>query len=200
MQNEFEFDDMRQQLQVLKNKLDKQEIVNGRLMRSSMKSKMSWIRKYLIIAIFAIPFVMFCLLPMTMAGTVSWWWYGFTFLMITADVVADWYINYIPNDAFLKGNLVETAQRLVHMKKLRKRSLIIGFAVLVFWIGWMFFELYGSASSAPSGSDTQGMSIAFMVGAGIGGVIGYILGLCLYFKMQRTNDDILRQIEEITQE
>ena len=69
MQNEFEFDDMRQQLQVLKNKLDKQEIVNGRLMRSSMKSKMSWIRKYLIIAIFAIPFVMFCLLPMTMAGT-----------------------------------------------------------------------------------------------------------------------------------
>ena len=52
MQNEFEFDDMRQQLQVLKNKLDKQEIVNGRLMRSSMKSKMSWIRKYLIIAIF----------------------------------------------------------------------------------------------------------------------------------------------------
>ena len=77
---------------------------------------------------------------------------------------------------------------------------VIQIAVSLFWIGWMFFELYGSASSAPSGSDTQGMSIAFMVGAGIGGVIGYILGLCLYFKMQRTNDDILRQIEEITQE
>ncbi len=31
-------------------------------------------------------------------------------------------------------------------------------------------------------------------------VVFLILGLCLYFKMQRTNDDILRQIEEITQE
>jgi hypothetical protein len=45
---------MRAQLGILKQKLEKQDIVNERLMRKSLKSKMSWINKYLVIVIFAI--------------------------------------------------------------------------------------------------------------------------------------------------
>ena len=48
--NEFELEDMRQQLNTLKKKLDQQEIVNDRLMRLSMKKEVNKItRRYYII-------------------------------------------------------------------------------------------------------------------------------------------------------
>ena len=40
--NTQEWEEMRLSLNALKNKLDKQEIVNDRLLRESMKSKMTW--------------------------------------------------------------------------------------------------------------------------------------------------------------
>ena len=51
--NETQFEDMRQQLNTLKKKLDEQEIVNDRLIRRSMKKTVSSInrRYYLIIAL-----------------------------------------------------------------------------------------------------------------------------------------------------
>jgi hypothetical protein len=39
-----------------------------------------------------------------------------------------------------------------------------------------------------------------MIAVGIGLVIGFPIGLYIYFKMQRTNDEIIHQIEEITKE
>ena len=137
--NHLELEQMRAQLGILKQKLEKQDIVNERLMRKSMKSKMSWINKYLVIVIFAIPFVAFAMLPMVHEMNISWWWYGFTLVMMTGSIIADWYINYMRDDVFLRGNLVETAERLSRMKRLR-----------------------------------------------------------LFFKMQRTNDEIINDIEELT--
>ena len=81
--NHLELEQMRAQLGILKQKLEKQDIVNERLMRKSMKSKMSWINKYLVIVIFAIPFVAFAMLPMVHEMNISWWWYGFTLVMMT---------------------------------------------------------------------------------------------------------------------
>ena len=41
--NNNELDVMRQQLEILKQKLNEQTIVNDRLIRKAMSSKMSWI-------------------------------------------------------------------------------------------------------------------------------------------------------------
>lgn len=192
-QNDMELENMRLQMETLKKKLDQQEIVNDRLIRQSMKSKMSWIKKYLIFGVLVIPLAAFGLLPLIMESHISWWWYGFTLLFLTADVCADWYINSIPSDAFLKDNLVDTAQKLVRMKQLRRWSTIISFIILFFWIVWLFMELWFK-------QDESFMAIPHMIGAGIGLVIGIPIGVYIYFKMQRTNDEIIHQIEEITKE
>lgn len=42
-----ELDAMREQMQLLKQKLDNQEIVNDRILRNAMSGKMSWIKKYI---------------------------------------------------------------------------------------------------------------------------------------------------------
>ena len=41
-----EFEEMRQQLDILKNKLDNQTLVNDKLIRQSMLNKMSFMKKY----------------------------------------------------------------------------------------------------------------------------------------------------------
>ena len=194
--NNFELEQMRAQLGILKQKLEKQDIVNERLMRRSMKSKMSWINKYLIFAIFVIPFVAFAMLPMVFEMNISWWWYGFTLVMLTGSVIADWFINYLRDDVFMKGNLVETAERLTRMKSLRLRQTIIGLGVVVVWLAWLFYELYMKTSAAASGTMEHGMGTSYMYGVGIGAVLGVIIGLRLFFKMQRTNDEIINDIEE----
>ena len=196
--NHLELEQMRAQLGILKQKLEKQDIVNERLMRKSMKSKMSWINKYLVIVIFAIPFVAFAMLPMVHEMNISWWWYGFTLVMMTGSIIADWYINYMRDDVFLRGNLVETAERLSRMKRLRLRQTIIGLCLIVIWLAWLFFELYTNTSAADPDSVQHVMGIGYMYGSGIGAVLGLIIGLRLCFKLQRTNDEIINDIEELT--
>ena len=196
--NNFELEQMRAQLGILKQKLEKQDIVNERLMRRSMKSKMSWINKYLIIAIFVIPFVAFAMLPMVFQMGISWWWYGFTLVMTIGSVIADWYINYLRDDVFMQDNLIETAGRLTRMKRLRLRQTIIGLGIVVVWLAWLFYELYTKTHAAGDGTVEHGMGIGYMYGVGIGAVLGGILGLKIFFKMQRTNDEIINDIEELT--
>ena len=196
--NNFELEQMRAQLGILKQKLEKQDIVNERLLRRSMKHKMSWINKYLVIIIFAIPFVAFAMLPMVMQMGISWWWYGFTLLMMTCSVVAVWYVNYLRDDVFMQGNLLETAERLTRMKRLRLRQTIIGMIVVVGWLAWLFVELYLKMQAAAPDSVEHGMGIGYMWGVAFGAVIGTIVGLKLFFKMQRTNDEIINDIEELT--
>ena len=42
-----ELEAMREQMQLLKQKLDNQEIVSDQLLRKAMSGKMSWIKKYI---------------------------------------------------------------------------------------------------------------------------------------------------------
>lgn len=195
--NMQEMEQMRSQLNLLKQKLDKQEIVNDRLMRQSMRQKMSWINKYRWLALLAIPVVALCFLPMTFQLGLSWWLYGFTVLFVAVDAVLDWYVNRTSDRDFMRGNLMETAQRLTHMKQIRSRQLLIGTIVLFVWLGWLVYEVYMAGHSAPAGSDMLPMSWGYLGGILVGGIIGLILGLTIFFKMQRTNDEIIDQIEEM---
>ena len=52
----MELEQMREQMQVLRNKLDTQEIVNEKLVKNSVKSKMSWIKKLVYFEFLLVPF------------------------------------------------------------------------------------------------------------------------------------------------
>lgn len=197
MNNMQELEDMRSALASLKNKLDKQEIVNDRLLRQSMKSKMSWIKRYLWISLCFIPIVAVCFLPMTIMLNLSWWLYGFTVVFVAGCVIADWYVNHMDSREFLTGNLTETALKLRRMKTLRMKNEIVNFVVLVVWLAWMAWEIYSKGQASPADSMERSLSMGFLVGGGIGGVIGLIIGLSIFFKMQRTNDEIIQQIEDV---
>lgn len=188
---------MRSQLNLLKQKLDSQQIVNERLMRQSMKHKMSWIDKYRWICLLFIPFVALCFLPSVREMGLSWWLYGATIVLVTVSGIADWWINRMPESEFMKGNLLETAQRLTHMKKIRSRQNIIGLIAVAIWIAWLVYEFYMAGVRAGDGSSKMALSWLYIGGVGVGAVLGLIIGLSIYFKMQRTNDEIIEQIYDL---
>lgn len=191
-----ELEQMRRQMDILKQKLDKQEIVNQQMLRHTMKSRMSWINRYRWLALLAIPFVAVCFLGMVYEGLISWWFYTFTVLMVAVSSITDFYVNRLSDKSIMNENLLELSQKLVKMKKVRKTQTIIGLIVVGMWLCWLMYEVY----TAGSGLVSKEYAKMLMVSMGIGALTGGFIGIKIYLKMQRTNDDMIQQIDELTSE
>ena len=197
--NTLELDGLRQQMTLLKEKLDKQEIVNDRLMRQAMSSKMSWIKKYIWFEIAIVPVLLLLFAAIHTLMQLSWWLYAFLAIGLIVDVVADYRINRIDKNELLSGNLVEACSKLVRMKRLRAIAFGIPMPLLLVWLAWFLYELMHSSQVAAS-EMVRGMAAGGFVGGIVGSVIGLFIGIMLLRKMQRTNDDVINQIRALNPE
>lgn len=196
--NDLQLQQMRQQMTELKQQLDKQQIVNEQLLRQSMTSKMSWIKRYIWLEMALIPILLLILAPIHAMLGLSWWLYGFLAVMLVVDVAADWRINHVDRNQLLTGNLVEASRRLTLMKKQRAWSFALGILVVIIWIVWFLYELQ-CASGMQSSDFLNGFAMGGFFGGIIGGVIGLVVAIIIFYKMQRTNDEVLAQIDQLTQ-
>lgn len=196
--NDLQLEQMRQQMTELKQQLDKQQIVNEQLLRQSMTSKMSWIKRYIWLEMALIPILLLILAPIHAMLGLSWWLYGFLAVMLVVDVAADWRINHVDRNQLLTGNLVEASRRLTLMKKQRAWSFALGILGVVIWIVWFLYELQ-CASGMQSSDFLNGFAMGGFFGGIIGGVIGLVVAIIIFYKMQRTNDEVLAQIDQLTQ-
>ena len=195
--NDQQLEQMRQQMTELKQQLDRQEIVNEQLLRQSMTSKMSWIKRYVWLEIAFIPIVLLILAPIHAMLGLSWWLYGFLAVMLVVDVAADWRINRVDRNQLLTGNLVEASRRLTAMKRQRAWAFVLGIIGVVIWIAWFLFELK-LAQGIQANDFLNGFAQGGLVGGIIGAVIGLIAAIIIFNKMQRTNDEVLAQIDQLT--
>ena len=194
-----EFEEMRQQLDILKNKLDNQTLVNDKLIRQSMLNKMSFMKKYTWVSFLVLLFIYYGYNEVRILFNLSWWFYGFTVLVMTFTVCFDAYINRFNKEAFLNGDLIATSLQMQRMKKLRKRSLLYGIFFMTIWVSWFVIELYNGSGAANGGENTS-MFYGILVGGGIGLIIGVAISIWLYLRMQRINSDIISQIDELTKD
>ena len=197
--NSNELEQMREQLSVLKKKLNRQEIVNDRLMRESMKSKMSWIRKYLWICVILAPLLIVYIAAMASYFGLSVWFVVFTAVMFIASIAAQWYVNGLDKNAFSKDNLTKTARHLLKMKQQRARLEMIELPILLVWIAWLIGGLYSVDDQQRPEAVTEA-AWGGIIGGCLGAVIGLFTAFFLYRKMQKTNDEVIHQINELMQE
>jgi len=190
-----ELEEMRQQLGILKSKLDNQTLVNDKLIRQSMLNKMSFMKKYTWVSFLAY----YVYNDIRITFNLSWWFYGATVIFMTFTVCFDAYINRFNKEAFLNGDLIATSLQMQRMKKLRKRSLLYGIFFMTIWVSWFVIELYNGSGAANGGENTS-MFYGMLVGGGVGLIAGVAIGIWLYLRMQRINSDIISQIEELTKE
>jgi hypothetical protein len=115
--NELEL--LRQQMNMLKEKLDAQEIVNDRLVTKSMRKEMGWIKRWVYIQFALIPFVALIWLGLKYILGLSWWNYACLTLLCVFFVYIDYAINIkaLSDADYYKNNLIETARKLVKMKR-----------------------------------------------------------------------------------
>lgn len=193
----MELEQMREQMQVLRNKLDTQEIVNDKLVKNSIKSKMSWIKKFVYFEFLLIPFMALMGYVFKEMFNLSWFCYAFILVLCVIDVVLDYRINVASLDLekVEKHNLSDTLQKLVAMKQMRAKAFFIMMLLSILLFMWSSIEMWQNTS-------TNTFNTNILYGGLVGGIIGFFVGIYIsiriYRKMQTTNDELIAQIEEFT--
>ena len=187
-----ELQQMKEQLAILTQKLDKETIVNERLMRQAMKSKASWLRRKAILES-AITLIMIPYFIWVMPGLcgISVEFCAFVCFFLVLALGYNYYIHtrFRP-DKFAHGNLLEARKDTLMLKKFYANWLkFIGIPFIVIFLCWFVHDI----TKAIHGEELQGA----LYGMAVGVVIGGIIGIYRYRKTQRTADEILEQIEEM---
>ena len=190
-----ELEDMRAQIAILKDKLDKQTIVNDTHIRNSMKSKRSEMTRTIGITIFAgvlaIPYCIgvFCYMGLSPVFIAA------TGLMLAVCV---WLIIKqqltLKGLDFSQGKLLEVAEKLNKVKVHYHEWIKIALPMLIIWFSWLMYEVITHCGIE------EPMTMGFCVGAAIGGVVGGIVGYRTNRKIVRKSTEILEQIDEITRQ
>lgn len=197
--NETGLEQMRSQLDALRRKLDSQQIVNDRLVRTAMQSRMGWIGRYVRFEEYLLlPLAVVVFLGLKLAIGLSWWFFAFTMAMCVADVVADHKVNILAGSLWQGGSMVEVRRRLVRMKELRRSQLMVSFPVVAVWLAVLVLELLSCGifgPGVPPVSEWRPAAFAGVVGGVVGTVAGLVASVAVVRKMQRTNDELIRQID-----
>ena len=196
--NDFtELDDLRQQIAALKNKVDQQGRLNEALVKKTIQGKMRSLHHnlfwYCLIVGLFVPFMVWDFIE----SGISWAFIIFTIVMFAGSFVAEYLINRMKISG-MGDDLVETARKLMQMKRNRKKQLIIGFCTIAIWLPWYFYEIYKTTASELGPESLATFILIILISMTAGVVIGLSIGLSFYRKLQRTNDEIINDIEELT--
>ena len=194
MNENFNLEEMRQQMTTLKNKLNQQEIVNDRLIRRSMRNEVSNInRRYNIImaiGILMVPYGYWCFVKLV--GLSIFFWIATSIFMLICAGATFYNSRKISDPELMSHSLVEARKKVASAKKFESNWLLFGIPAVILWMGWFFYEIY----QIQGGDFYNG----FFLGGCVGGIIGAIIGIKIHLKTQRQYQDVIDQIEDLTAE
>lgn len=191
--NMDELNILKEEMKALKQSLDKEQIINEKLMRTVMRQRVSWMdifvkAEFVILPITYIIFVIAC------AFFEISQWYAFTFLIIgLIDAAVDLRTFRISPKIFSRCSMMEVRKLLIKQKKERFIHLCIAFPLAIVWLV-LFANAIFNSQLMSIGNDP--MSYAGIIGGVIGGVIGGIVVMVIYRKAQKTNDTIIDDLNE----
>ncbi len=196
-----ELDIMRRQLAEMKQMLDTQQIINNELMNKVMRSKASWLNRFVKAELILIPLVYLLFVAICHYYGISQW-YAFTVLVFGGiDTLIDIRTVRIPAGLFSTSSILDLKKFLLRQKRERFIQTCISGTTCVIWLILFCYAMFTSNSTEFTNNDIwQGARIGGIVGSIIGAVIGIIAFVIIYRKMQSTNDAIIKDINELQQE
>ena len=189
--NTIELNEMKEQIALLRRKLEKEAIVNEKLIRASMRDKLKALKRR-----------SYVLCVVGIAAAVLWkfgissdfnpLFIDFTAFFLFFAVAYEVYCNrMLSAQNYIEGNLVEEARKLNHYKKLARQWYWFSIPIVCIWSCWYLYESYTVHAE-------QGRFL-FIWGL-IGGTIGGVIGWNIYRKGRKAIDEVIEQIEELTGE
>ena len=195
MERYNEFEEMKAQLALLNKKLEQETLVNERLIRRSMKEKASSLRRKAIIeSIISLIMIPYFIWVMPQLIGLSTGFCLFVCFMLALALGYNYYIHsHFRPDEFVYGDLIKAKKDTLMLKKFYANWLkFIGIPFIIVFLGWFAFEI----KQHFQGEELQ----SILGGMAIGLVLGVIIGTYRYLKTQRMADDILTQIEELSED
>lgn len=188
--NYVELHELREQIGLLKEKLQRQQIISEQNIIATAQKGIGKLNEAGIIwGILCIFALVFCSWKVYSFGCSDGFVIGTViFLAICAAVTiyAHWGIHSID---IAGGNLVDISQRLIRFRKIYNRSLLYAMPMLVVWLYFFIKEFDGI------GIETERIVISLVIGVLIGGGIG----LRAHFKVIRDTDKVLANIKDLLQ-
>ena len=195
MERYNEFEEMKAQLALLNKKLEQETIVNERLIRRSMKEKASSLRRKAIIeSVVSLIMIPYFIWVMPQLIGLSTGFCMFVCFMLALALGYNYYIHsHFRPDEFVYGDLIKAKKDTLMLKKFYANWLkFIGIPFIIVFLGWFAFEIKQHFQGEELQSILGGMTIGI--------VLGVIIGTYRYLKTQRMADDILTQIEELSED
>lgn len=190
--NISELEEMKQQLELLKKRLNDQHIINEKLLMEAMKKKLSGIgRSGRILFVMGIFISLYTPLIFLRLGF-TYWFCGATFIMlIFCALKTHQYHRELWRVNVSEDNLVEIGEKVARLRKRYKDWHKIAYCIVIPWFIWIVVETY----------IMYGMgSIPFIAGALIGGIIGGFAGTRMNNNMIKRSEELLKQIQEYRNE
>lgn len=189
-----QLEEMRQQMLTLKKKLEKQEIVNDRLIRRSMKNTAGNIRRtYLMtiaVSILMVPYGYWAFVTLSHFSVA--FWIGTSIFMLVCGGATLYNRRNLSDARLMTNNLIDVRRRMACAKKFDSDWLLFSTPAVILWLSWFMYEVYKQNHDLLSHP-------LFWAGC-IGGTIGAVVGLSIHFKTQRQYQKIISQIEDFTSE
>ena len=189
IENTQPLEELREQAAILKNKLDKENIVNEEILRNAMRHKARTINNNAWISVAASAFVIlmaFTYFPQL--GLSLWFSVGTIVIMLVCDFFT-WQYHKNMNQKTLSSDLLTVAKTAKKLKKNYHNWLKYGISLFFVWFVWYSIEM-----GIHSKSWKEALLTILLLA--VGGIIGGLIGFRMHRKVIDTCDEIIRQIEE----
>ena len=189
--NTIELNEMKEQISLLRRKLEKETIVNEKLIRASMRDKLKAVKRksYILCA------VVIAAIPCWVSPIFNYhssWFIGTSIAILLISVIHEIYSNQLlSTQNYITGSLVDEVRKLNRYKQLTRQWHRFGILFLCIWLLWFVYE-------ATSAGEIHVKSI--LICGLIGGIIGGAIGWTIYRKGQNAVSEVIEQIEELTGE
>ena len=191
MENNNDFEDMRQQIGLLKSKLDGQRIVNEDIIRHVVQQKMHQANRIgwgiVVIGLLEIPLVLWVF--RSLCGF-SWLFCIVTALYVLATVLFQLKLNMaVQRQIRPDADLLAVGQRLVQLKRLNIKQLYVAMPFSVLWTCYFLWEAYQKQHIGPLSFEVIACIVLFGV------VMGLVVGLTTFFRRYNAMRDAISQLD-----
>ena len=186
---DYELDEMRQQMAILKDKLENQTIVNDRFIRRSIKRGVSTINKrYLVLGIIALAMIPYGYWAFVMiAGLSVALWLASCLMMLIVVGFMIYNSRDMRDSALMSGNLLDVKRKVTLAQKRDANWLWFGIPMALAWGAWAVYEM----------SQKMGDNEYIVPCCIVGVLVGALIGLKEHFKTQSRFSEIIEQIEDL---
>lgn len=195
MNRDAEWEEMRQQLTLLQEKLEKQAVINENQIKRAISTNLGSIHRRDILSIVVCAFAVLYVGAQCHLMGFALWFQIFTFVLLSACLIGSFMLRFRGNRCqdMASANLVDTAKQLQRYKRNNYLWIRYALPIALIWVVCYLREFILMTGMEDT-SYIVGLITAAIVGGVIGGCIGYF---GLMRPAMRKADEVLAQIKEI---